>query len=289
MTLELVTMRIERFVELRRPAWLSTPILWPTKDITPLSVPTPGPPVGGMNGGDKGFGTEMLPFDDDRGADVNTSGIKWKYASQGPSVLRPARPGSDPPPKAYVGPVMLIRVVTGSMLQEASSRHRADAVFARKSYIDSVVYMLKALPEDMDEIERAAVRRAAADSCGERESGDGEGEGADRSFLRRWVQSLVALVVLLAHALFRLFREGVRLGARYEREHHVSQALVELGLFAAGAVGRYGAVLGAAVNAAGDSPAGRAVGALAAWALENVVAGIQDGLGEGMQTANRRP
>ncbi|RYP41763.1 hypothetical protein DL767_000779 [Monosporascus sp. MG133] len=261
MTLELITMRIERFVELRRPAWLSTPILWPTKDIAPLSSPAPGPPVEGINGGDKSFGTEMLPFNDDRGADVNGSGIKWKYASQ------------------------------GSMLHDASSRYRADAVFARKSYIDGVVYMLKALPEDMDEIERAAVRRAAADSCGERESGEreGEGEGKDRAFLHRWVQSLVALVVLLAHALFRLFREGVRLGARYEREHHVSQALVELGLVAAGAVGRCGAVLGAAANAAGDSPVGRAVVALAAWALENVVAGIQDGLGEGMQTVNRRP
>ncbi|RYP80962.1 hypothetical protein DL770_006038 [Monosporascus sp. CRB-9-2] len=259
MTLELITMRIERFVELRRPAWLSTPILWPTKDIAPLSAPAPGPPVEGMDDSDKSFGTEMLPFNDDRGADMNGSGIKWKYASQ------------------------------GSMLHDASSRHRADAVFARKSYIDGVVYMLKALPEDMDEIERAAIRRAAADSCGERESGEGEGEREDRTFLHRWVQSLVALVVLLAHALFRLFREGVRLGARYEREHHVSQALVELGLVAASVVGRCGAVLGAAANAAGVSPAGRAVGALAAWALENVVAGIQDGLGEGMQTVNRRP
>ncbi|RYP54825.1 hypothetical protein DL768_000389 [Monosporascus sp. mg162] len=259
MTLELITMRIERFVELRRPAWLSTPILWPTKGIVPVSPPAPGPPVEGMNDGDESFGTQMLPFNDGRGADVNGSGIKWKYASQ------------------------------GSMLHDASSRHRADAVFARKSYIDGVVYMLKALPEDMDEIERAAVLRAAADSCGERESREREGKGEDRTLLHRWVQSLVALVVLLAHALFRLFREGVRLGARYEREHHVSQALVELGLVAAGAVGRCGAILGAAANAAGDSPAGRAVGALAAWVLENVVAGIQDGLGEGMQTVNKRP
>ncbi|RYP71423.1 hypothetical protein DL771_004790 [Monosporascus sp. 5C6A] len=263
MTLELITMRIERFVELRRPAWLSTPILWPTKNIAPLSARAPGPPVQGMNDGEKSFGTEMLPFNNDRGADMNGSGIKWKYASQ------------------------------GSILHDASSRHRADAVFSRKSYIDGVVYMLKALPEDMDEIEKAAVRRAAADSCGERVSGEGEGKGEgkgeDRAFLHRWVQSLVALVVLLAHALFRLSREGVRLGARYEREHHVSQALVGLGLVVTGAVGRCGAVLGAAANAAGDSPAGRAVGALAAWALENVVAGIQDGLGEGMQTVNRRP
>ncbi|RYP48600.1 hypothetical protein DL769_011188 [Monosporascus sp. CRB-8-3] len=286
MTLELITMRIERFVELRRPGWLATPILWPRKDIAPLSAPAPGPLVQGMNDGDKSFGTEMLPFNDDQGADTNGSGIKWKYASQGPPVLPPARPGPDLP-KAKVGPVMLIRGVTGSMLHAASSRHRADAAFARKSYIDGVVYMLKALPEDMDEIERAVVLRAAADSCGERESGEGEGE--DRTFLHRWVQSLVALVVLVAHALFRLSRECVRLGARYEREHHISRALVGLGLVAAGAVGRGGAVLGAAANAAGDSPAGRAVGARAAWALENVVAGIQDGLGEGMQTVNRRP
>ncbi|RYP25171.1 hypothetical protein DL765_000052 [Monosporascus sp. GIB2] len=259
MTLELLTMRIERFVELRRPAWLSTPILGSTKDIAPLSAPVSAPSVQGMGDGDKSPGTEVLPFTDDRGTDMNGSGIKWKYASQ------------------------------GSVLHDASSRHRADAVFARKSYIDGVVYMLKALPDDMDEIERAAVRRAAADSCGERESREREREGEGRTFLHRWVQSLVALVVLLAHALFRLFREGVRRGARYEREHHVSQALVELGLVAAGAVGRCAAVLGAAANAAGDSPVGRAIGALAAWALENVIAGIQDGLGEGMQTVNKRP
>ncbi|RYP32562.1 hypothetical protein DL766_003887 [Monosporascus sp. MC13-8B] len=259
MTLELITMRIGRFVELRRPAWLSTPILGSTEDIAPLSASVSAPSVQRMDDGDKSLGTEVLPFTDDRGADMNGSGIKWKYASQ------------------------------GSVLHDASSRHRADAVFARKSYIDGVVYMLKALPEDMDEIERAAVRRAAADSCGEQESREREREGQGQTFLHRWVQSLVALVVLLAHALFRLFREGVRLGARYEREHHVSQALVELGLVAAGAVGRCGAVLGAAANAAGDSPVGRAVGALAAWALENVIAGVQDGLGEGMQTVNKRP
>ena len=178
--------------------------------------------------------------------------------------------------------------------------------FARKSYIDGVVYMLKALPDDMDELERAAIRQAAATSCKDAVSGEDGGRVAahhprgrlgydgrpvhgEKTFLHRCVQASVALLVLLAWVLFFLFKEGVRMGARYERRYNISQVLIERGVVAASTVGKYSVVLRARINAMSETQAGHAVGALTAWTLENVLAGVQDGLGEGMQMLKKQP
>ncbi|KAK7750364.1 hypothetical protein SLS62_007663 [Diatrype stigma] len=221
----------------------------------------------------------------ERNSDGDGSGIKWRYATQ------------------------------GSQLHEASSRYRRnDAAFARQSYVDGVVYLLKGLPDDMDDLELAAVRQAAADATtttanantttayhqgllsdnhdypnqqlvyhprqtsryGYGHSNDDSGSSSSpKPLLHRTVQRLVAALVLLAHLLFCLAREGMRLGARCERRYHVSRIVAERGLAAAGAVGRY-------MGAVRASPAGHAAAALGARALDAVVAGLQDGLGEGV-------
>ena len=162
--------------------------------------------------------------------------------------------------------------------------------------------MLKALPDDMDGLERAAIRQAAAASCQDAASEDSEAlshprgpnyydrpVSGEKTFLHRCVQGVVALLVLFAYVVFCLCKQGVRLGARYERRYHISQVLMERGFVAASAVGKYGVDLRARISAMGDSQTGHAVGALTAWTLENVVAGVQDGLGEGMQMVRKQP
>ena len=79
------------------------------------------------------------------------------------------------------------------------------------------------------------------------------------------------------------------MGARYERRYNISQVLIERGVVAASTVGKYSVVLRARINAMGESQAGHAVGALTAWTLENVLAGVQDGLGEGVQMLKKQP
>ena len=147
----------------------------------------------------------------------------------------------------------------------------------------------------MNSLERAAIRQAAEASYQDAAGEDGQAPGysrgpsyygrpmhGEKTFLHRCVQGVVALLVLLAHVFFYLCREGVRLGAHYERRYHVSQV-------AASAVAKYGVVLRARISAMSDSQAGHAVGALTTWALENVIAGVQDGLGEGMQMVRKQP
>ncbi len=292
MPLELMPARLERFVELKRSAWLSTPILWAAKDVPAMPPAVSEPAQQCKTEIDRDLGTEVFPMPQlsfDGGAERDGSGIKWRYATQGLSNLRP--------------PEMLTNAddeITGSQLHDSSSRSRDDATFARKSYIDGVVYMLKALPDDMDDLEKAAVRRAAAHSCKDREGEVGQTTTLPRRaayrpsdgkkpLLHRCVQGLVATLVLLAHLLFYLFKEGLRIGARYERQYNISQVLVERGFVVAGALGQYSVGLRARINEMSESQVGHALGALTAWALETVIAGVQDGLGEGLQIINRRP
>lgn len=149
--------------------------------------------------------------------------------------------------------------------------------------------MLRGLPDDLDSVEVAAIRQASATACQEDHhqrsrrrhhhlDGNSNNEQLTlthhhsreekKTLLHRTVQRLVAFLVLTAHLLFCLLKEGVRLGARWERDHHVSSLVVERGIVAARAVS--------------ESPAGQAAGVLGRWALGNVVAGVRDGLGEGV-------
>ncbi|KAI0388771.1 hypothetical protein F5Y17DRAFT_180417 [Xylariaceae sp. FL0594] len=189
---------------------------------------------------------------------VDTSGIKWRYAVQGTKLHRAVYNDSE-----------------------------SDPDFARRSYIDGLAYMLLGLPDDLTPKEISVLRDALPSSCCANnnpinlnnpnpiQDGGGDEEEDRTPTLQRSVAYLVAALIVLLHWTVWLATAAVRLGARYEREHNVSQHLFAKGCQAASVVARHGAVIS-------NGRFGRAVADLAASALESIMCGIQDGLGDGM-------
>ncbi|KAI1776842.1 hypothetical protein F4818DRAFT_360687 [Hypoxylon cercidicola] len=197
-----------------------------------------------------------------------TSGVKWRYAEQ------------------------------GTFLQHSANRETEDLAFSRKSYIDSVAYMLKGLPDDMDNYEASVIRRALPKSCAQVDA-NGQIEAApgtpgwlpsDRAkkFLRSAVQGSVAAIVLSLYLLLSFLAVVIRAGADFERQYNVSQHIVSRGLMFATAVGKRSGALGERICAMSDGKVGKAVSDLAVWTLEGVTGGIHDGIGQGLLLIEQR-
>ncbi|KAI1142296.1 hypothetical protein F5Y05DRAFT_370420 [Hypoxylon sp. FL0543] len=196
------------------------------------------------------------------------SGVKWRYAAQ------------------------------GSYLQHSASQETADLAFARKSYIDGVAYMLRALPDDMDEYETSVIRRALPTSCAQLDprrqiEGGPARPGwlpSDRAktFLHSTVQGFVTGLVLFAYLLLSFLSIVIRTGAYYERQYNVSQHVVSSGFGFATAIGKQSGALSERISAMSDGKLGKVMSDLAAWTVESVAGGVQDGIGQGLLLIERR-
>ncbi|KAI5868568.1 hypothetical protein GGS23DRAFT_609265 [Durotheca rogersii] len=178
----------------------------------------------------------------------------------------------------------------GSYLQHSASQEREDMAFARKSYIDSVAYMLKALPGDMDDHEVSIIQRALPKSCAP-DTPQSQQDGAatipvraDRAktLLRFAVQGFVAGFVVLFYTLMSLLAAVVRAGAHYERQYNIAEHLVSLGVVLTTAVGKQSGALSGKIGAMSEGKVGRVVTDIAAWTVEGVAGGIEDGIGQGL-------
>ncbi|KAI1638132.1 hypothetical protein F4809DRAFT_601373 [Biscogniauxia mediterranea] len=218
--------------------------------------------------------TPVLPVSvpEEKTAPIISSGVKWRYATQ------------------------------GSYLHHSAAREKEDPGFARRAYIDGVAYMLKSLPDDLDDHETSVIRQALPSACAAPAAGsaiDGNGAGftgpggqqrtigwrpsdQGKTLLHRAVAAVVSSLVVLLHVLMSCAVLLVRAGAQYERQYSISQHLVSRGFVFATAVGRHSVVLSGKICAMSDGRVGRAMTELAAWTVENVTGGIQDGIGQGI-------
>ncbi|KAI0111901.1 hypothetical protein F4814DRAFT_450574 [Daldinia grandis] len=197
-----------------------------------------------------------------------SSGVKWRYARQ------------------------------GSFLQQSASQETADLTFARKSYIDGVAYMLKALPDDMDEYEASIIYRALPKSCAQLDM-NGQSKGdlgrsgwrpSDRAktFLHSAVQGFVTGLVIFVYLLLSFFAIVIRAGAYYERQYNISQYIISSSFIFATTVGKQSGALSEKISAISEGKLGKAMSELAAWTIESVAGGVQDGIGQGLQLIEQR-
>ncbi|KAI0888923.1 uncharacterized protein GGS22DRAFT_184499 [Annulohypoxylon maeteangense] len=194
-----------------------------------------------------------------------SSGVKWNYAAQ------------------------------GSYLQQSAAHETIDLAFARKSYIDGVAYMLKALPDDMDDYEAGVIRRALPTSF-QQFGTDRQIEAgpkwlpSDRAktFLHSTVQGFVSSLVLFAYLLLSFLSAVIRTGAHYERQYNISQHVVSSSFVFATAVGKQSGALSEKIGAISDGRLGKLLSDLIAWTIESVAGGVQDGIGQGLLLIEQR-
>ncbi|KAI1201638.1 hypothetical protein F5X97DRAFT_320037 [Nemania serpens] len=195
---------------------------------------------------------------------VSASGIQWRYAEQCTNIHRLAH-----------------------------IEREGDPDFSRKSYIDGLTYALRALPANLSDQETTTILAALPPPIADMGSTRGGKRRAicwqpppeNRTLLQRLVASCVAIFVVLVHLMLSYVTVVARVGAYYERKHHISQQLAARGFVIATAVGRRSVVLSAKICAMKDGRLGRVVSStmssIASWTVDSVTYGVQEGIGQG--------
>ncbi|CZR67046.1 uncharacterized protein PAC_16945 [Phialocephala subalpina] len=195
------------------------------------------------------------------------SGIGWKFANQGLSLLSLA-------------------------VDESSTISRdpsfGNASFARQVYIHSLTYLLRALPTDLSVEEQLSIRGALPDGVVKplhlaaytsRNSPDGSQEP---SLLHRTLASTIIQLFILVQFILPYLKYLLSAAYAYDREHKISEKVVAQGIETVDALGKTGLNLSGAIYGMGDGKVGQVITETAAWIVEGVTGGIHEGVGEGM-------
>lgn len=169
-------------------------------------------------------------------------------------------------------------------------REEESESFERKAYIDAVTYLLRGLPEDLDEYEADMILSALPTQLASNEvvlsrpsvASPLAGYGLQKSLLHRLVQMVVLNLFLLTHFLLPYIITILKSAAKVERKYKVSETIVGHGMNCFNAAGRHCGRVAEVVLAASDGRPEQSVSGTFSWAVEEVTRGISDGVGEGL-------
>lgn len=180
----------------------------------------------------------------------------------------------------------------------SSSPPYYDASFERKAYLDGVSYLLRGMPRDLDMAEITMLKQAlpspmgdmAIEGSGHRQlpySHQGKGERGP-SVLHRTMRLLVARAVMWFCIVWPYLLVLLRVIAHYERKYKVTEQVVAWGIVLANACASRSAGISEAVYGMGDGKVGHALTGAFAWTVHSMVAGVSEGVEEGLTLAGSR-
>jgi len=208
-----------------------------------------------------------------------SSGVTWKFANQGLSLL--------------------------SLAFEESSvisrdNHLGNASFVRQLYIHSLTYLLRALPTDLTTEEQLSVRSAlpsgVVDSLRvEVNTSHKQATSIKQpSLLHRTLASIIVQIFIFFQFIIPYLKYLLRSAYQYDREHKISEKVLSQGIETVDVIGKQSLTLTSAICGMGDGKVGQMITQSAAWVVEGVTGGIHEGVGEGMvimgaRNVERRP
>ncbi|KAH8754394.1 hypothetical protein F5883DRAFT_431357 [Diaporthe sp. PMI_573] len=218
--------------------------------------------------------------DDDQAIGA-ASGVHWKFARQGTSLVKISIDGGKP-----------------AVAEE-------DVTFERKAFIDGVTYLLKALPQDLDVYELRRIQSSlpkdvnlysdfqhvAHLDLGAVQPGAGSTQSASgqpRSILHRGVQITVVNLIFVLSFLLPYLMYLLRYAARMERKYKVSETVVGHGPDFVNSIGKQSVSLTETMCRMNDGKVGQALLEAFIWTVDGVAQGISDGLGEGLSIVETR-
>ncbi|KAK5734501.1 hypothetical protein LTR17_008861 [Elasticomyces elasticus] len=204
-------------------------------------------------------------------AHYGDSGVQWKYAKQGFSLL--------------------------AMSAQEESLLEQDSIFSRKLYVDSLGYLLRGLPQELVENELASLqmtlpeglkrRHSDEQLCLASRSSDEDSarhrEQVERSTLHRTVATMTLYLFLALSVILPYVQLLFQQAYQYDRRYKISDRLLAQSYVTADALGKQAMVLAAHMGAMNDGQIGVAVKDAGLWWLRGVSGGLYDGVGEGMQ------
>ncbi|KAJ4210085.1 hypothetical protein NW767_000360 [Fusarium falciforme] len=200
------------------------------------------------------------------------SGIHWKFARQGTNLVNISIDGGRP-----------------AVTEE-------DVTFERKAFVDGVTYLLKALPQDLDDCELKRVQSALPQEVNPPNLNRGQlqtsssraGPSRKRSILHRGVQMTVVNLIFFLSFLMPYLLYLIRCAARLERKYKISEVVVGHGIDFVNSIGKQSASLTETIGQMNDGKVGQALLEAFVWTVDGVTQGISDGLGEGLSIVGSR-
>ncbi|KAJ9145149.1 hypothetical protein NKR19_g6179 [Coniochaeta hoffmannii] len=226
----------------------------------------------------------IIPFDPDTGALDHTNpraGVDWRCG----------RPGLE----------LLISAIDES--KNAAAAMRSGQVFShnptfeRRAYLDGVSYLLRGLPQDMDETEMSILRRALPSSIAEVGAeprgqlgffGQPRDEYQKPSMLHKSLRLVVARAIVWFCILWPYILVLLRWAAAYERKHRISEQVVGQAMAMGTTCGNWAMSVSEAICSRGDGKVGRALADIVAWAVHDMVAGVSEGVQDGLSRSGQK-
>ena len=173
-------------------------------------------------------------------------------------------------------------------LAVAESQNQDDdsLAFARHLYLHAIAYLLRGLPNELTEAEKASLRAALPASLQHLKVDDRSASTSTHqghpSLLHRLLASGIVHLFLFTSFILPYLKLLLRNAYKYERTHHISERLFAAALDITDQMGKKGlGIVGAVLNG-GNGKVGALLAGTCAWWIDGISGGIHEGLGEGM-------
>jgi len=190
----------------------------------------------------------------------------------------------------------------GSSLLQSSSCLSSNPDFSRQLYIDAVSYLLRGLPRNLSIEETVRLQAAIPSEMMPSQQPFERVVVQDQSHDRRVTQQeedptilhrMVAMVVLQTFLLLSFLWPYVQTGCRgayeYEREHHISEKILNQSWTTANALSKNTMTVAKTVCSWNDGQVGAALEDVVFWWVHGITGGLRDGVKDGMEVFGVRP
>ncbi|KAF7923729.1 uncharacterized protein EAE98_007547 [Botrytis deweyae] len=203
------------------------------------------------------------------GLSETKSGIGWKFANQGYSLLA-------------------LSFEESSAISQ-NTRFSSTSL-ARQLYVHALTYLLRALPSDLSTEEKMSLQSAIptkiVDSLQEEsytsENSQDSTTGEPPSLLQRSIAAFIIQLFILFQFVLPYLKHILSSAYQYDRTHKISEKVLSKGIVTVDTIGKSSLAVTGAVYGMSDGKVGQALTDAAAWIVEGVTGGVHEGVSEGL-------
>lgn len=267
-------------------------------DSSDTSTASPPPP----------YTEEPLSSDDEEDMDDTdfTSAPSSRPSTSGSASPLVRRPNDILPPDSLQGAENLIRfkfanhglLLVAQSAQESRSSVRVNDEYQRRLYLDGITYLLRGLPDELNDEERTKLHAALpttlkdtprdADGIAAATSAErARTSGARIPYLRLIVQTIVFWIFLAFATALPYLKYTARSAYAFERRHKVGEQFLAQTLALAQLTSSQVLAFICTIWTMNDGIVGRTLTEIGAWCAQNVGEGVRDGLTEAAAALRR--
>lgn len=206
----------------------------------------------------------------------------WKHANQGDICVFECSKTAHLTDSAGL-------ILLGNAMSEAQTSDPRNQAFSRRTYINSLTYLLQALPPDLNEVEILYLQQSfpkaiQTNPYTAQNPIQPTRSRPPRSALHRILAAFILQAFLLFHILLPYIKSFLRSVHRYDREHQVSERVAATIIDTGDRFRKRGVDVACLLLSVKVGT----LGFVLSWLVEGISGGIYEGVGEGMSIIRTR-